>query len=761
MSPESEPSVTSGRLYFYAGLIFIAGAVVIFWPWLSGAVTIPWDAKAQAFSQLAFLARSLASGDSPFWTPNVFTGHPQIADPQSQIFSPPFLLLALFDSEPSFRAADAVPFVMLVLAGLAMIAFFKDRGWHAAGGLVTAFAFSFGGSNAWRLQHVGEVISLCWFAITLFALARGLERRSILYGFMSGVCAGLMVLGRDQIALLCVFILACYAIAQFLVSDWRVKVSERLPVLSAGFIGGTLVVAVPLALTFALADQSNRPEISIDGAIGGSLPPFSLLSAVVSNLYGVDGPLTEFWGPPAAHVWGENNLALARNMGAIYFGAVPLVALLGALVALTQERIRLFAALVLVMALYAVGKYTPFFALIYGVPGVDLYRRPADATFPLAALLAICGGYGVHVLLKCRRDFRWSHALVLIITLFAACVVVAIWKERFAQATLPLIIGAASLSAALILLVFLPRLMKRAPIIALCGIGLVMTADLAVNNKPNESTAAPPSAYDVLRFGSENETLALISRELKKTSAPDRRDRVELAAIDYNWPNAGLVHGFDHDLGFNPIRMKLYADATNAQDQIAVPEQRTFSPLYAGFNSPLADLMGVRLILSRYPLERMDPSFNAKDFVSLGQTKDAFVWQNPRALPRVMMVGSVQAADFDAMIKSGNWPQIDFKQTVLLSGVDIKDQTQRPSGTARLVSYRNTIIDVEVTSPQGGYLVLNDQWHPWWRAEIDGKPASLLRANVMFRAVAVEAGTHRIRFSFHPLQGLLTQLRAR
>jgi len=221
------------------------------------------------------------------------------------------------------------------------------------------------------------------------------------------------------------------------------------------------------------------------------------------------------------------------------------------------------------------------------------------------------------------------------------------------------------------------------------------------------------------------------------------------------------VHGFDHDLGFNPIRMKLYADATNAQDQIAVPDQRTFSPLYAGFRSPLADLMGVRLILSRYPLERMDPTFNPADFISLGQTQDAYIWENPRALPRVMMVGSAQAADFDAMIKNGQWPQIDFTQTVLLSASDIKDQRQRPKGTARLVSYRNTIIDVEVTSSEGGYLILSDQWHPWWRAEIDGKNAPILRANVMFRAVSVDAGTHRIRFSFHPLQGLLTQLRAR
>ena len=57
-------------------------------PWLLGHVTIPWDAKAQFQPQVQFLARSIAQGESPFWAPYAFSGHPQVADPQSLIFSP-------------------------------------------------------------------------------------------------------------------------------------------------------------------------------------------------------------------------------------------------------------------------------------------------------------------------------------------------------------------------------------------------------------------------------------------------------------------------------------------------------------------------------------------------------------------------------------------------------------------------------------------------------------------------------------------------
>ena len=87
------------------------------WPWLSGAVAIPYDATSQFYPQLAFLARSLATGQSPFWTPNVFAGWPQIADPQSLIFSPLHFVVALLDPNPSPWLADALVFALLYAGG--------------------------------------------------------------------------------------------------------------------------------------------------------------------------------------------------------------------------------------------------------------------------------------------------------------------------------------------------------------------------------------------------------------------------------------------------------------------------------------------------------------------------------------------------------------------------------------------------------------------------------------------------------------------
>src|SRR4029078_9697611 len=142
----------AGALGLYSIAFFALG-----WPWLSGAVEIPYDAASQFYPQLAFLARSFATGQSPFWTPNIFPGWPQIADPQSLIFSPLHVMAALLVPNPSPWFGDVLEFVLLYSGGAGMILFFRERGWHVGGALGAALAFSFGGSAASRIQHIGQV----------------------------------------------------------------------------------------------------------------------------------------------------------------------------------------------------------------------------------------------------------------------------------------------------------------------------------------------------------------------------------------------------------------------------------------------------------------------------------------------------------------------------------------------------------------------------------------------------------------------------
>lgn len=746
-----------------AATLFAFCVAAFAFPWLSGRVTIPWDAKAHFHPQFVFLAHALHNGQSPLWTPNVFAGMPQIADPQSLIFSPFFLLAATLVPEPSFVLGDAISFAMLAMGGLALIGFFRDRGWSAAGALIAALAFALGGSAAWRLQHTGQIMSLAWLPVSLWLLARALDRRSIAYGAAAGAVAALLVLGRDQVAFLGVLLLAAYAIYRVLTDDapW---IGALNPLLAGGIVG-SLIIALPLAFTLALAQNSNRPAIDLIGAHKGSLPPGSFLTLISANLFGTDGPLKDFWGPPAA-AFGTTDIFLARNMTDIYAGEVTLAAILAALGArfFAHREIRFFIGATLFFALYALGRYTPAFAFFYHIPGVDLWRRPADATFLLGVMLAILAGHGFTLIERGAVKLRLVVLLGALLALFALALGVATMKGHFAQALKPVAISLAfaALAVALIRAASVGQLRGAALV---CVVAAVMTADLAFNNGPNESTALPPEQFDVLRTDSKDPVIAFLRDRLEKSAAPDRRDRIELAAIDFHWPNATLVHGLDHDLGYNPVRLKVLEDATGAGDHLALPEQREFSKLYPAYRSPLSDMLGLRYVATGGPIEQIDKNYRPGDFDELTQIGNVHIYENKNAFPRAQVVTCAMHVDFAQMIETGEWPEADLREDVLLEEPPLchpRKDLPPDAMQARILSYGNDDIRIETVAPAGGgWLVLYDVWHPWWFASLDGVDTPLLRANVMFRAIAIPEGHHEAHFRFQPLRGLLTRTSAR
>lgn len=748
--------------------VVCASWLCLSWPWLSGAVTIPWDAKAHFYPQLQFLASTWHQGLSPFWTPYVFSGLPQVADPQSLIFSPPYALVAALDSDPGFRLFDGAALGTLLVGALAIVVMFRDRDWHPAGAVVAALAFAFGAAAAWRIQHIGQVLSLGYFAIALALIARALERRSPGYGFAAGVVAGFMVLGRDQVALLGVYVLAGLVAAAIGMArnPWRAFRSS-LPPLLAGALGGILVAGVPILLTLFIAQESNRPVIDFVEAGKGSLHPAALLTGLIANLYGAAGPLADFWGAPSP-AWearfGPLELFLARNMSQLYLGLLPMGLILtiglvrGGL--WRREIVALSLAAVIVL-IFALGRYTPGFRLLFALPGIDFYRRPADALFILGALLAILGGYLTHLVLtgEAPKAKRWQRSLEVLI--FAGALVTALWLAwsvgRIHVALVPLL--TALLCGVLTIGAFIAAhgLARRGSAMAAAIVlAATMTVDLSVNNGPSESTALPSAMFDVLRKDTPNDTIALLKQETARTAAPDRRDRIELAAIDFHWPNASLVHHLDNTLGYNPLRLGLYSKATGAEDQVALPDQRKFSALMPGYRSLLADMLGLRFIATGVPVEQIDKTLKPGDLTQIARTKDAYVYENPRALPRVMLVPEAQTADFDAILTNGRWPEgFDPRRTVLLDRAAPALPTgPNGAGSVAIRDYGTTEIALAVDAPRGGYVVLNDVWHHWWEVEVDGKPAELLRANVLFRAVAVPPGRSSVRFVFRPLQGL-------
>ncbi|MEM9027871.1 MAG: hypothetical protein AAGC70_05840 [Pseudomonadota bacterium] len=740
-------------------LVPVAIGLVLAWlvlalPWLDGTFTIPWDGKAHFAPQVHFMAATIGRGEWPWWTPHVFAGHPQIADPQSMIFSPPMAALALITPTPSLWAIDMAVLVTVLFGGLGVVVFARLRRWHWVAALVAALVFMFGGSMAWRLQHFGQVMSMAYLPWAILCIDIALRHGRTWAGAAAGIFAAAIFLGRDQVGLLSIYLLFAYALS-LLFSRHRAKFVSILLPAAAGLVIGIAIVAIPLMLTLAFAAQSNRPAIDLAGAGAGSLHPALLMTAVVPNLYGAAGDMIDYWGPPSL-IWEDTGLFIAQNMGVVYIGAIPLMVLVIAAVRgwLWDRKIVFFTASAAVALVYALGWYTPIFQAVYEVvPGVDKFRRPADATFLIGGIAAFLVGWGLDRGLNATdrlesiRPLRWS--VIVAGTGVALTVLIALFWGRFVGAAPNIVLSAATFVVAIAVCAIAYWIRLIRPTAAGLLVVTAVTLDLGLHNGPNGANALSTNTIDMLQPAAPNPTLAKLSSLVEASTTDQYRPRIEFVGLGYHWPNASLTHGLDNTLGANPLRLAWYAGATGAGDTVASFDQRTFSALMPSYTAPLAQLLGLKYIVTGRPLPTdSGPGRGLRLVATIGPRH---IYETPASIPRVVF--ATQAVVRDAV--SGpqrTVPDLDYTSTVLLEPGAQATRTGA-TGTARIVTYENTDITISAESDQGGWVVLHDVWHPWWRVTIDNQPAELLRANVLFRAVEVPAGRHVVRFGFAPLAG--------
>jgi hypothetical protein len=158
---------------------------------------------------------------------------------------------------------------------------------------------------------------------------------------------------------------------------------------------------------------------------------------------------------------------------------------------------------------------------------------------------------------------------------------------------------------------------------------------------------------------------------------------------------------------------------------------------YGQTNDPMVD--------AGYPVITTADTGNQK--VRLYQNKDAY--------PKAFMVPTAKfiAADDDTRAQMRD-QAFNPKELVYISGPtppDLTDNDQKIAmqGTAKIINYTDTRVDIQVDTNKTAYLVLADATLPEWQTTIDGKPALQLKADTVFKAAQVPAGSHVVSFIYN------------
>ncbi len=130
---------------------------------------------------------------------------------------------------------------------------------------------------------------------------------------------------------------------------------------------------------------------------------------------------------------------------------------------------------------------------------------------------------------------------------------------------------------------------------------------------------------------------------------------------------------------------------------------------------------------------------------------------NRSAMPRARLLTEWKPVDSlpekDALepfldgIQAGD---IDVTGTVYLDETPVPAPAQAATALKEPVFVVDSMNEVvlETTSPVPALLLLSDMMTPGWRVQVDGRDAVLLQADLILRAVALEAGSHTVRFHY-------------
>jgi len=741
-------------------VLFLLGvALVVHAPFLvAGEGFLYGDVLAHYRGPQEFAFSRIADGGA-LWCPLLGLGHPVFAAAELPVAYPPALVaetLLGFDLAIAwllpFHGALGAIFTYFLARRLRL-----SRAASAMAGV--GFAWS-----GWFLGHQIHTMFL-WAAAWLPGLLLGIDDalgrgRRRFPALLSIATAATLLAGSAPVAFLSA--VTCGAVAL-----WRLaagpEARRRVLRLAGGVAIGVGIASVVLLPTLLHAGATDRGgTLSAGRLLALSYPPTQAATLV--------SPFALGWSTPGAAVdplryFGAPNF---EELSA-YVGAVTL--LLAGAGACSRRRRRLAVPLAIGVGatlLLALGAHTPAGDLVAKLPGFSHFRILPRFLLPGSLGLCLLAGIGLDAVTASatwtRR--RLSAAFLALGALTAAAAVLALLLEaelvEAARARIrETVIGAAGRDAPAEYYLAFPRALLhtvrdslwRPALLCMfaaavlrflsahrvaAALALLLAVDLATMHHEYAGPRTPPDPAPLAR--------ALRAAGVDTVTTTPRRDVNDLRATASLGANVAPGYGLATPIAISQLRLSpvqaLLAEAAPREEGAGLRlDERSVRALR---------LLGVDALLH----DATERPLAVPGLRRLVEVDGVVAFAVPDPRPRAWCVGGVGVIPGETAVEASLAEDIVAGRAAVVPapvrGVDHGDA----DADVRIVEERPARLVLVADPARPSLLVVRSAHASGWSAEVDGRPVSIVRANVAFSAVPVPAGPSRVVMEYRP-PGLL------
>jgi hypothetical protein len=622
--------------------------------------------------------------------------------------------------------------------------------------------------------HGSKLMALSYLPLVVLLASLVFERRDVLsFGLFSAAIGTLLLTNHMQIVYYVFITLGVY-VFYHIVSDWRQN-KLLIPKKAALFIGalaiGVSISAYIYLSVYEYAQFSIRGG-GTAGATGGltwdyatnwSFHPQEMLTFLIPSFFGFSSqymytlqgqtqPLPLYWG------------TMPFNTSTVYFGVVPLLLGMLALIYKRNTKTLFFAILAGVALLMSFGKhFSPLYELLFNVlPFFNKFRAPVMILHLVAFVFAVLSAFGLSFLLEeLGKDFNADKLKKGLFSVLGALGVI-------------LVLGFLMKSSLVELFGFTfsgpeetyePKTMQflkdiRWEVLWKDYVKLVALAGAAIGAivlYVNKNITA--SAFSAIIIG-----ILLIDLFIIDAKYIDPKPRADLegmpsnATVEFLKQQPGVFRVFPlgelyqfetsfqyfglHSVGgYSPAKLKIYQTVVD-------------SCFYSGpdpsfpLNMNVVNMLNAKYLVANGQL----PPEKFK-LVNTDEAKRLLTYENADALPRAWFVDTISVVQkSEDALQQLNSPGFDPAATAILEK-PLNEFIGSPDSawSVSIAEYKSREIRLKTRTTATGLLVLSEIYYPaGWNAYVDGNPTEIYRTNYILRSVVVPSGSHEVVFKFEP-----------